>query len=58
MYNVGDKIIIRDLDNFYSGREATVVAKTDWSKVWAIMVKVAGAEVHMCIHVDKMEVAQ
>jgi hypothetical protein len=54
MFNEKDKVIIRDPNNFYCGREATLVVKTDWPNVWNARID----NIFFCINEKNMEAVQ
>ena len=54
MFKLNDKIIIKDPDNFYFGREARVICGTDWPRVWQIDI----GDLYIAINQKFMERAQ
>jgi len=54
MFSKNDKIIIKDPDNFYFGREARVICGTDWPRVWQIHI----GDLYIAINQKFMEPVQ
>jgi len=54
LFKRGDKIIIRDKDSFYFGREAEVISETDWLNVWNVKVN----DIYFGINKREMELVR